>query len=223
MKTRYTLFAEKILFYHIPTVMEVFMFRRRTVLLAGLLLAFLAVQPYARSILEKKMYYISNTGKTGMARFWTIFLGNHDCKISRKAPGQAEKEIVASMNLQLLSSGYIEGNGYGESGKVQSLPVMEIKTAGGERKIDIDSIECLYDYGTKVMLVSGETGDFIINVEGDRKTAKKFLMREFKLTNYFGEEILKEGAEEMPLSALAFSKEGLAKAQKAQAAAEKGQ
>ncbi len=192
-------------------------------MLAGLLLALFAVQPFARSILEKKMYYISNTGKTGMARFWTVFLGNHDCKIRRKSPGVPEKEIVASMNLQLLSSGYIEGNGYGESGKVQSLPVMELKTPEGERKISIDSILCIYDYGTKVILNSGAEGDFIINVEGDRKVARKFLLREFKLTNYFGEEILKEGSEETYLSAIAFSKAGLAKAQKAQAAVEKGQ
>ena len=194
------------------------MFRRRTVLLAVSLLALFAVQPFARSILEKKIYYIDNAGKSGQARFWTIFLGNHDCKLQRKNPGQPEKEIVASMNLQLLSSGYVEGNGYGETGKVQSLPLMEIRTAEGERKIDIDSIECIYDYGAKVMLYSGAVGDFVINVEGDRKTAKKFLMREFKLTNYYGEEILKEGSEETPLSAIAFSKEGLAKAKKAQAA-----
>ena len=198
--------------------MEVIMFRQRTVLVALALLAFVAVQPYARSILEKKMYYLNNTGKPGEARFWTIFMGNHDCKLMRKSPGQPEKEIVASMNLQLLSSGYVEGNGYGVSGKVQSLPTMEMKTPEGDRKISIDSIECIFDFGAKVMLKTGEVGDFIINVEGDRKMAKKFLMREFKLTNYFGEEILKEGAEEMPLSAIAFSKEGLAKAKKAQAA-----
>jgi hypothetical protein len=203
--------------------MEVFMFRQRTVLLAVSLVALFAVQPFARSILEKKMYYINNAGKSGEARFWTIFLGNFDCKLSRKAPGEAEKEIVASMNLQLLSSGYVEGNGYGVSGKVQSLPLMEIKTAAGERKISIDSIMCIFDFGAKVMLVSGEVGDFVINVEGDRKVANRFLMREFKLTNYFGEEILKEGSEETPLSALAFSKEGLAKARKAQAASSQGQ
>ena len=202
--------------------MEVIMFRQRTVLLVVSFFALLSVQPDARSILEKKMYYINNVGKTGQARFWTIFLGNHDCKLLRKAPGQAEKEIVASMNLQLLSSGYVEGNGYGVSGKVQSLPVMEIKTPDGERKINIDSIMCIFDFGAKVMLVTGEVGEFIINVEGDRKVANRFLMREFKLTNYFGEEILKEGSEEMPLSALAFSKEGLAKAQKAQAASGQG-
>ncbi len=193
------------------------MFRQRTVFLALILSVFTVATPFARSILEKKIHYLSNTGKQGEARFWSIFLGNHDCNLTRKSPGQPEKQIVASVNLQFLSSGYIEGNGYGVSGKVQSLPTMELKTAEGDRKISVEDIDFIYDYGTKVQLVSGETGDFIINVEGDRKMAKKLLMREFKLTQYFGEEILKEGAEETPLSAFAFSKEGLARARKLQA------
>jgi hypothetical protein len=169
------------------------------------------------------MHYLSNTGKPGQARFWVIYLGNHDCTLSRKKPGQQPKQIVASVNLQLLSSGYVEGNGYGVSGKVQSLPTMEIKTAEGEKKIDIEDIEFIYDYGRKVGLVSGEKGDFIINVEGDRKIATKFLMREFKLTKYYGEEILKEGSEETALSAIAFTKAALAKAKKAQAEVEQSQ
>ena len=62
-----------------------------------------------------------------------------------------------------------------------------------------------------------ENGTFIINVEGDKRESKKFLMREYKMQMYFGEEILKEGSEETPLAAFAYSKEGLARAQKAQA------
>ena len=198
--------------------MEAFMFRRRPAILTLSLITLFIAAPFARSILEKRMHYLSNTGKPGQARFWTIYLGNHDCNIMRKKPGQAEKKIQASINLQLLSSGYVEGNGYGVTGKVQSLPTMELKTAEGEKQIDIEDIEFIYDYGRKVQLVSGENGDLIINVEGDRKTANRFLMREFKLTKYFGEEILKEGSEETSLSAIAFTKEGLAKARKAQAA-----
>jgi hypothetical protein len=199
------------------------MFRRRSVLFTLTLVALFIAAPFARSILEKRMHYLSNTGKPGQARFWVIYLGNHDCTLSRKKPGQQPKQIVASVNLQLLSSGYVEGNGYGVSGKVQSLPTMEIKTADGEKKIDIEDIEFIYDYGRKVGLVSGEKGDFIINVEGDRKIATKFLMREFKLTKYYGEEILKEGSEETALSAIAFTKAALAKAKKAQAEVEQSQ
>ena len=203
--------------------MEVFMFRRRILFFALFMVSLYTLTPFARSILEKKVYYINNAGKTGEARFWSIYLGNHDCTLMRKSPGQPEKEIVASVNLQFLSSGYIEGNGYGVSGKVQSLPTMEFRDAGGDRKINIDSIDFIYDYGSKVQLKSGARGDFVINVEGDKKIANRFLMREFKLTMYFGEEILKEGAEETSLKAIAFTKDGIARARSAQAQAEKSQ
>jgi hypothetical protein len=177
----------------------------------------IAAATSARSILEKRIHYLTPDGKQGKARFWAIYLGNHDCKLTRKKPGQEPKEIVASMNLQFLSSGYIEGNGYGVAGKVQSLPTMAIKIGNEEVKINVDSIDYIYDFGRKVGLVSGRKGDFIINVEGDKKMAKKLLMREYKLQMYFGEEILKEGSEETSLSAFAFSPAGLVRAKKAQA------
>jgi hypothetical protein len=186
--------------------------------IAALSFLLLAVSAsYARNILEKKMFYLSNTGKTGMAKFWVIYLGNFDCKLNRKFPGEPEQRIDASMNLQYLSSGYIEGNGYSAKGKVDCLPTMWISNEKGERMISSDSIDFIYDYGRKVQMIDGENGTFIINVEGDKRESKKFLMREYKMQMYFGEEILKEGSEETPLAAFAYSKEGLARAQKAQA------
>lgn len=152
-----------------------------------------------------------------MAKFWVIYLGNFDCKLNRKFPGEPEQKIDASMNLQYLSSGYIEGNGYSAKGKVDCLPTMWISNEKGERMISSDSIDFIYDYGRKVQMIDGENGTFIINVEGDKRESKKFLMREYKMQMYFGEEILKEGSEETPLAAFAYSKEGLARAQKAQA------
>ena len=186
--------------------------------IAALSFLLLAVSAsYARNILEKKMFYLSNTGKTGMAKFWVIYLGNFDCKLNRKFPGEPEQKIDASMNLQYLSSGYIEGNGYSAKGKVDCLPTMWISNEKGERMISSDSIDFIYDYGRKVQMIDGENGTFNINVEGDKRESKKFLMREYKMQMYFGEEILKEGSEETPLAAFAYSKEGLARAQKAQA------
>ena len=197
------------------------MLKRRSLSIILALIALTAVTSvFARSILEKRIHYLTNDGKPGKARFWAIYLGNHDCTLTRKKPGQAEKKIVASMNLQFLSSGYIEGNGYGETGKVQSLPTMHIKTGETEDMISIDSIEYIYDFGRKVHLVSGRDGDLVINVEGDKKFARKFLMREYKLTKLYGEEILKEGSTEIPLSAIAFSKTAIAKAKAAQASLE---
>jgi hypothetical protein len=173
---------------------------------------------FARNILEKKIQYIDSNGKIGQARFWVIFLGNYDVKLTRKFPGESEQQIDASVNYQILSSGYIEGNGYSAKGKIDAKPAMVISNASGERKIDMDSIDFIYDFGGKVALINGETGEFYMDIEGTKKMAKKFLMREYKLTNYYGEEILKEGSTEIPLSALVLTKDGAARAQKAQAA-----
>lgn len=191
---------------------------RRSVLFCSLSLMLLAVSSgYARNILEKKIQYINSDGKVGQARFWVIFLGNFDVKLTKKFPGEAEQQIDASVNYQLISSGYIEGNGYCAKGKIDSKPAIVISNANGERKVDLDSVDYIYDFGAKVALLNGETGDFFMDVDGTKLAAKKFLMREYTLTNYYGEEILKEGSTEIPLSAFSLTKEGIARAQKAQA------
>lgn len=173
---------------------------------------------FARNILEKKIQYIDNKGKVGQARFWVVFLGNYDGKLTRKFPGEPEGLIDASVNYQLLSSGYIEGNGYSAKGKIDAKPAMVISNASGERKIDMDSIDYIYDFGSKVTMLNGESGEFYMDIEGTKTMPKKFLMREYKLTNYFGEEILKEGSTEIPLAVIVLSKDGINRAKKAQAA-----
>jgi hypothetical protein len=194
---------------------------KKTLMYLSLTTVLIAVSSgFARNILEKKMTYLDNTGKTGQARFWVIFLGNYDLKLSRKFPGESEQQVDASMNLQLLSSGYVEGNGYSAKGKMDCRPVLNINSSSGTRQIDLDSIDFIYDYGSKVALIGGETGDLILDIEGDKQPAKKFLMREYKLTKYYGEEILKEGSTEIQLAAFALTQDGITRAQKAQAALE---
>jgi hypothetical protein len=194
---------------------------RRSLLFCSISLLLLAASSgFARNILEKKIQYVDNQGKIGQARFWVIFLGNYDVTLSKKFPGEPQQNIDASINFQIISSGYIEGNGYCAKGKIDETPAMVISTANGDRKIDLDSIDYIYDYGAKVALLSGEKGDFYMDIQGNKKMPKKFLMREYKLTNYFGEEILKEGSTEIPLAAFSLTKEGITRAQKANAALE---
>ena len=194
------------------------MLKRSLILCSFSLLFIITPFGFARNILEKKVSYIDNTGKSGQARFWVVFLGNYDCKLTRKLPGEPEQVIDASVNFQLLSSGYIEGNGYSAKGRIDSKPVFNIRNANGEREIDLDSIDYIFDYGAKVTLIGGETGDLLLDIEGDEQPNKRFLMREYKLTKYYGEEILKEGSNEIPLSVLVFTKNGIVRAKKAQAA-----
>jgi hypothetical protein len=184
----------------------------RTILCVVLFLFTAATITLGRSILERRVYYINaTTNKSGEAKFWVIFLGNHEITLTRKYPGEEPQKVTGSMNLQLLSSGYVEGNGYSVKGKLECLPTMKMKNDKGITQIFIDSIDCIYDFGSKVRTVKGETGDFIVDCEGQQITPTKFLMREYKMTNYYGEEILKEGSDEIKLSAISFRKEGLAR------------
>lgn len=188
------------------------------IILAFALIALTASVGFSRNILEKKMFYLSNANKVGQAKFWVIYLGNHDCKLIRSIPGEGNVNIDASVNFQLLSSGYVEGNGYGTKGKVDCLPTMMISVNGEEKRIVMDSIDYIYDFGRKVRMKTGDEGELVLDVENNKKFAKKFIMREYKLTEYFGEQILKEGSEETPLMAISLTQEGIARAQKAQAA-----
>lgn len=199
------------------------MLNHKRILFIFSIIAFSFTACFARNILEKKMFYLSSANKQGQALYWVVYLGNYDCKLTRKFPGEAAQPVDASMNFQYISSGYIEGNGYSAKGKIDCLPIMMINNSTGERQITSDSIDFIYDYGQKVQLINGENGELIINAEGDKKLAKKFLMREYKLTDYFGEKILKEGSTETPLAAFAYSKAGLARAIKAQSALENNQ
>lgn len=199
------------------------MFSNKRILFVFSIIAFSVTACFARNILEKKMFYLSGDSKQGQALYWVVYLGNFDCKLTRKFPGESPQPVDASINFQYISSGYIEGNGYSAKGKIDCLPTMLINNANGERTITSDSIDFIYDYGQKVQLINGENGELIINAEGDKKLAKKFLMREYKLTDYFGEKILKEGSTETPLAAFSYSKAGLARAVKAQSAIDSNQ
>ena len=191
------------------------MFSRKIIIALSLVVVVVSAG-FARNILEKKTFYLNNTNKTGQARFWVVFLGTHDLKITRAIPGEGDVTVQANVNLQLLSSGYIEGNGYGAKGKIECLPTMLLSNGQEEKRIVLDSIDYLYDFGRKVRMLSGDTGELIIDVEGNKVVAKKFLMREYKLTEYFGEQILKEGSLEIPLMGLSLTQDGIVRAQKAQ-------
>lgn len=189
----------------------------RKVIIALSLIVLAVSAGFARNILEKKTFYLNNTNKTGQARFWVVFLGTHDVKITRAIPGEGDVTVQANVNLQLISSGYIEGNGYGAKGKIECLPTMLLSNGQDEKRIVLDSIDYIYDFGRKVRMLSGDTGSFVIDVEGNKVVAKKFLMREYKLTTYYGEEILKEGSQEIPLMGISLTPDGVVRAQKAQA------
>jgi hypothetical protein len=192
----------------------------RMAMLAFVVVIAFASTGFSRSLLGRRMYYATSpANKTGEAKYWFVYLGQHECTLNRKYPGEEMQQVTGNMNLSLLSSGYIEGSGYSARGKIDCTPVMKIKTDSGEYTIDLDSIDCIFDYGQKVRTAKGQTGDFVIDIEGQPKMANRFLLTEYKMTTSVdGERELKKIGDDIALSAIAFSKEGIARAIKAMSA-----
>jgi hypothetical protein len=186
----------------------------RMVMLACLALLTAASAGFTRTLLGRKMYYTTvPAGKISEARYWFVYLGQHECTLERKFPGEEVQQVTGNMNLSLLSSGY------SAKGKLDCVPTMKIKTDSGVHTITIDSIDCLFSYGKKVRTVNGAVGDFVIDIEGEPKRAKRFLLTEYKMTRSVdGERELKKAGDDIPLSAIATSREGAARAIKAMSA-----
>ncbi|KMQ51770.1 hypothetical protein CHISP_1266 [Chitinispirillum alkaliphilum] len=173
-----------------------------------------AVSTPARSIIERKMWYGTVENTTGEARFWTLYLGFHEVDLDRRFPGEGEVTVKTSMDVQIMSSGYVAGSGYSRLGRVDCYPHMMIVNENGEKRITLDSIDYIYDFGSKVTLHSGEKGKFMLNAEGTLLEPNRFILRKFKLREYYGEEILTNTAEEVFVHSISFSREGINRAMK---------
>jgi hypothetical protein len=186
----------------------------RMLMLAVLVIIAAVSTGFSRSLLGRKVYYATSpANKISEAEYWFVYLGQHECTLNRKYPGEEMVQVTGNMNLSLLSSGYIDGTGYSSRGKIDCVPTMKIKTDSVECTLDLDSIDCIFDYGQKVRTVKGLVGELVIDIEGQPKTAKRFLLTEYKMTTSAdGERELKKTGDDIMLSAIAFSKEGIARA-----------
>jgi hypothetical protein len=170
------------------------------------------------SMLPKPIFYLNaGTSKPGHAEYWSVYLGQPQCTLDRKYPGEPMQKVTSGLDLNLLSNGYVSCAGYCEKGKIDCSPVMKIKVDTGLRDLSMDSIDCIYDYGQKVRTTGGVTGDFILDIEGNRITPDQFTMTEYKAMGDSAQKELKRSGEDITLGALAFSKEGLAWAMKTMA------
>ncbi len=175
----------------------------------------LSAQGGSRSIMERRMWYATPDNTTGEVRFWSVYLGLiNDVPLERRIHGHGTIAVNAALNFQFLSSGYIEGNGFSNHGRVECLPTMMISNENGERRVVLDSIDYIYDFGHKVTLINGEKGKFVVSAEGYPVEPNRFVLRRYNLRRLHGEEILDNTAEEIVISAMAFSRQGIQRAVK---------
>jgi hypothetical protein len=186
---------------------------RTMFLVTGIVLC-VVVAGQARSILEKKLSFVID-GKIQEAKFWQIHLGTYDVTLKRKVPGEGEQLVKTSMNMALISSGYIEGTGYADKiGKVTAIGYFAQGTAGSGTKLEIDSIDYVCCYGEKAKRLNGEAGNLLIDVEGTQVPVRYLKLTTWTLVTANGDDALRE-PKDYTIDGFSFTKEG---AQKAMAA-----
>jgi hypothetical protein len=163
----------------------------------------------SRSLLEKRIYYVNN-GKIDGCKFWSLYLGDHESKVPKYFPGEGDVVLDANVNYNLLSSGYVEGQGYSSRGKVRTDGRFGIAVGDSVMPLPLDSIEYVYDFGRRVKPVGREETDLVLYTAGMNKlTVKRLLLRKFRYDKTYGE--LKPDGD-VPIQAFAFTKSGAAKA-----------
>lgn len=158
----------------------------------------------ARTFLERRMWYVDADGRIADILHWRIVLGNHEVTLRRRIVGHGEIPVESNMMFQMISSGYIEGVGHSQHGRVGAQPAMMLREAGGQgERVLLDSIAYIYDYGTKVVMRNGRRGDFYMHLEGRDLDIPRFGLTTLAVV---GEE-LRVTSQEMPIVAIAFSQE----------------
>ena len=106
----------------------------------------------AKSLLEKKIYFLNQAGKVDSSVYWKIYLGSYPATLERKFPGEDSMPVNTELNLTLLSSGYIEGYGVVRKGRVDCMGGFIADSAGSVQKIAADSIEFMINNATQAKI-----------------------------------------------------------------------
>jgi hypothetical protein len=170
----------------------------------------------AKSMLEKKIYFLNQSGKADSSVYWKIFLGSYQATLERKFPGEDSMPVNTELNLTLLSSGYIEGYGYVKKGRVDCMGGFIADSAGAGQKIPVDSMEFMINNATLAKVKNRPLLTVYVDLEGNKITLSRPLtLTKYKLTIVDEDRNLKP-AGDVPVTFFAFSKAALLAAQKAE-------
>ncbi|MGD9200194.1 MAG: hypothetical protein PVI26_01410 [Chitinispirillia bacterium] len=167
----------------------------------------------SRSLLEKKIYYIAN-GKINTCNYWSLPLGRYDCTLNRFFAGEGKIDVEATLNFTMLSSGYVEGHGYGTKGKIGSEARFAYENGDSLVPIDLKEIDYVYDGGRTVKLINQPESPLILSCEANRLSINSMKIMIWVYDKTFHE--LKHTKDVDHVTAFSFTKEGAVRALKAQ-------
>jgi hypothetical protein len=169
----------------------------------------------AKSLLEKKIFFLNQAGKADSSVYWKIFLGSYQATLERKFPGEDTMPVNTDLNLTLLSSGYIEGYGYTRKGRVDCMGMFMTDSSGTIQKVPTDSMEFMIHEATQAKIKGKSMVKVFVDLEGTKITLSKPLtLTKYKLVVVDEERNLKPAGDEA-VTFFAFSKPALLIAQKA--------
>jgi hypothetical protein len=169
----------------------------------------------AKSMLEKKIFFLNQAGKADSSVYWKIYLGSYQATFNRKFPGEDSMSVTTDFNLTLLSSGYIEGYGMVRKGRVDCMGGFASDSAGAIQKIAVDSMEYMISNATQAKIKNRPLINVFVELEGNKIIPNRPLtLTKYKLVVVEEDRNLKPVGD-VPVTFFAFSKKALLEAQKA--------
>ena len=163
-----------------------------------------------RGLLEKKLYFIDENGKTGDCTFWSLNLGKHSVTVLKELPGEGEVPLSAEVNFNFLSSLYIEGKGYGSRGKTDVDSKLAVPDGEGTKELEPEKIEYVFDYGARVKPSDGDVTDLILLPhKGEGQHIRRMLLRVYAYNAKYKELKFEK---DVSIQAFSFSQAGIREA-----------
>lgn len=176
----------------------------------------------SRAMYEKPVYLVLPSGKIEKATYWSLPLGRaEDIKVKRAYPGEGTLDVECTVNLALISSGYIDGSGYGDRGKITVKAHFMVEKEGKLTHIDLEDIDYVFYGGTRVKLKNSEKEqELYIVIEDETNKVQARGMKALIYNKVKPHNSLKHTKDIDAILGFAFTKEAAQRGYKADLAAE---